>query len=174
MPTQENNQMSYVEKNLMAGEQVVYRTSRHWIIFRRPILIFLIGLLLFLAGQFWKDQQEAATVGNYAFAVLALLAIVVAIPSWIDRLSSEFAVTNKRVIVKVGWVQRRSIETLLSKIEAIEVLQGIGGRIFGYGTIIVIGTGGTKEPFERIAAPLEFRRRVQEQIIAFQQQVRDR
>jgi len=160
--------MSYVDKNLMDGERVAYRTHRHWIIFRRPILIFVIGLLLFVAGQLWKDQPNATLVGEWALGVSAALALVLAIPAWIERSSSEFAVTNKRVIVKIGWIRRRSIETLLSKIEAIEVMQSLQGRMLDYGTIIIIGTGGTKEPFEQIAAPLEFRRKVQEQIIAFQ------
>ena len=163
--------MSYVDKHLMAGERVVYRTHRHWVIFRRPVFVLLVGILVFIGGRFWKQEPDAAIVGNYAIGVAALLALVIAIPAWIDRATSEFAVTDKRVIVKVGWVSRRSIETLLSKIEAIEVMQGIQGRMLDYGTIIIIGTGGTKEPFDRIAAPFEFRRKVQEQIIAFQQTV---
>jgi len=160
--------MSYVDKHLMEGERVVYRTRHHWVIFRRPIVIFLIGLLLFIAGQIWKEQKDAATIGTAALGLAAVIALLLAIPAWIDRMSSEFAVTNRRVIVKLGWIQRRSIETLLSKIEAIEVMQGIGGRMLGYGTIIVIGTGGTQEPVDRIASPLEFRRKVQEQIVALQ------
>ena len=161
--------MSYVDKHLMQGEQVVYRTRRHWIIFRRPILIFLIGLLVFVAGMIWKDQKYAETLGEWALPVAAVLALLMAIPPFIDRITSEFAVTNKRVIVKVGWMSRRSIETLLTKIEAIEVMQSIQGRMMDYGTIVIIGTGGTKEPFDLIAAPLEFRMKVQEQILALQQ-----
>ena len=161
--------MSYIDKHLMQGEQVVFRTRRHWITFRRPIFIFLIGLLLFIAGMLWKDQNYAETAGEYALAVAAVIALLLAIPAFVDRLTSEFAVTNKRVIVKVGWMERRSIETLLSKIEAIEVMQSIQGRMMDYGTIVIIGTGGTKEPFDRIAAPLQFRMKVQEQILAMQQ-----
>ena len=91
-----------------------------------------------------------------------------AIPAWIDRATSEFAVTNKRVIIKVGWIRRRSLETLLTKVEGIEVNQGIWGRVFDYGTIVITGTGGSKETFARIGAPLLFRRKVQEQILALQ------
>ena len=163
--------MSYVDKNLLAGERVVYRTHRHWIIFRRPILVFLIGLLLFVAGLIWRDQQGATTAGGWALGLAAVIAVLLAIPAWIDRMSSEFAVTNRRVIVKVGWMERRTIETLLNKIEAIEVMQSLGGRLLNYGTIVVIGTGGTKEPFEGIAAPLTFRHQVQEQTVAMQRPV---
>jgi uncharacterized membrane protein YdbT with pleckstrin-like domain len=74
------------------------------------------------------------------------------------------AVTNKRVLVKTGILSRRSIEIMLAKIESIVVDQTLAGRMFNFGTIIVRGTGGTPEAFNRIAHPLEFRRKVQEQI----------
>jgi uncharacterized membrane protein YdbT with pleckstrin-like domain len=87
------------------------------------------------------------------------------LPPLIRYLTSEYAVTNKRVIVKLGLVQRDSSETLLSKVEAIMVDQTIPGRMLNFGTITITGTGGTKESFPRIAAPMEFRRQVQAQIV---------
>ena len=83
-----------------------------------------------------------------------------------ERANSEFAVTNKRVLIKTGWIRRHSLETLLSKIEGIRVEQDVLGRMWDYGTIVVSGTGGSKEPFRRIASPMQFRREIQEQIVA--------
>jgi len=80
----------------------------------------------------------------------------------IERATSEFAVTSRRVIIKVGLISRRTVELKLEKIESIGVDQSILGRIFGYGTIVVNGTGGTHEPFRGIARPLEFRKAVHE------------
>lgn len=80
----------------------------------------------------------------------------------IDRLTSEFAITNKRIIIKIGLISRRTLEMNLGKVESVNVDQSILGRILGYGTIIVIGTGGTKELFSDISAPLEFRRQFQQ------------
>src|SRR5207247_7498840 len=68
--------------------------------------------------------------------------------------------------IKVGWVRRRTVETMLSKVEGIGVDQDLVGRMLGYGTIVVTGTGGTKEQFTKIARPLEFRRQVQGAIAA--------
>jgi uncharacterized membrane protein YdbT with pleckstrin-like domain len=73
-----------------------------------------------------------------------------------------------RILFKIGWIRRRTFEMFLTKVEGIGVEQGIIGRILGYGTIIVIGAGGTREMFHKINAPLEFRRRVQEQIASVQ------
>ena len=80
----------------------------------------------------------------------------------IRMLTSEFAITNKRIIIKVGLISRRTLEMNLNKIESVNVDQGILGRILGYGTIVVIGTGGTREPFPAISNPIEFRKRFQE------------
>ena len=80
----------------------------------------------------------------------------------LDRYADEFAVTNKRVIVKTGLISRRTLEMNLSKIESVNVDQSIMGRILGYGTITIIGTGGTRESFPKIANPLLFRKKFQE------------
>ena len=78
----------------------------------------------------------------------------------LERVSSEFAVTNKRVIWKQGIVRRRTGEMTLGKIENVQVEQGIAGRIFNYGTVALVGTGGTRESFDLISAPLRFRKAI--------------
>ena len=80
----------------------------------------------------------------------------------IDRWTSEFAITNKRIIIKVGLISRHTVEMNLTKIESVDIDQSIMGRILGYGTITVIGTGGTREAFLNIAHPMEFRRQFQQ------------
>lgn len=75
---------------------------------------------------------------------------------------SEFGITNKRLIIKTGILSRRTLELNLSKIESVNVNQSLLGRMLGYGSIGVIGTGGTKEYFVSIKNPLEFRRKFQE------------
>ena len=89
----------------------------------------------------------------------------------IDYWTSEFAVTNKRVIMKMGWVSRRVLELNLHKIESVNVDQSLLGRLVGYGTITVIGTGGTRETFHRIAHPLAFRKAFQEQESEFEEKL---
>ena len=82
--------------------------------------------------------------------------------AWIQRASSEFAVTNRRVIIKTGLLERRTLELNLNKVESIEVEQTLWGRLFGFGQIEVIGTGGTREQFDRIGQPMDFRKAVAE------------
>ncbi len=141
--------MGFVERNLLPNEQVTYRATLHWIMYLVPVMVLLAAVAV------------ALTVNGIAGLVVGALGLLLLIPPWIKSSSSEFAITNKRVVIKVGLIRRHSLELLLQKVEGIGVDQGIIGRILGYGTITVSGVGGTKEAFQRISNPLEFRRQVQ-------------
>lgn len=158
--------MSYVSDHLLPGERVVYRARLHWIAFRWSIFLLILAVVVAVAGQLVSASDLGDTWKLWVPALLAGLALVSALGPWIKVASSEFAVTDKRVLVKIGLLQRDSLETLLSKVEAIGVDQTLLGRMLGFGTITIVGTGGTREAFERIAAPMEFRRQVQAQIVA--------
>jgi uncharacterized membrane protein YdbT with pleckstrin-like domain len=147
--------MSYVENNLLPNEQVTYWAKLHWIIYALPACVFATAILVAIGGGGW-----------IAGSVIAIVGFVLLLPPWIRASSSEFAVTNKRVLIKIGLIRRHSLELLLQKIEGIGVDQGITGRILGYGTITVSGVGGTKEAFRLISNPLEFRRQVQASLAA--------
>ena len=158
--------MSYIDNNLMGGEQVIYRTKLHWAAIGIPIIFTVIIALIILVLLF--TGGDAAAVG-YFFLLFLFIAIIRVISSFIAFKTSEIGVTNKRILIKVGWIRRTSLETLLTKVEGIQVNQGILGRILNYGTIVIKGTGGTNTPFHKIEAPLEFRKKVQEQIDLIQQ-----
>lgn len=142
---------SYVRSNLIAGEQVVYETGLHPIIYLSPAALIFGGIVL---GTVVNPSIGAVLLG---FGVLSLAG------AWLRQWAGEFAVTNRRVIIKLGFISRRTIELNLSKVESVEVNQDIFGRLLNYGTITVIGTGGTHEPFALINDPLAFRRAVQSQ-----------
>jgi uncharacterized membrane protein YdbT with pleckstrin-like domain len=146
--------MSYIDGNLLDGEHVVYRTRLHWLLFAVPVL-FTVAVLLPLAWLMANGTWKIFAWIPLSFGLIVLVA------TFIKRQSSDFAVTNKRVMMKVGVFATRSIELLLNKIEAIAVNQSLMGRVFGYGDIAVTGSGGTRETFSRIQGPLEFRRAVQ-------------
>ena len=117
----------------------------------------------YVQGTLLKDERVVYEAKYHWIVFVSLRAILTLfIAPLIDVLSSEFAITNKRIIVKVGFISRRTLEMNLGKVESINVDQSILGRILGYGSINIIGTGGTKEPFADISAPLEFRRQYQQ------------
>ena len=151
--------MASLDDQLLAGERIVYRTRPHWILFGGPLFLAIVGIALgvtleLAAGDYW-----------YAGAALIAVALLLAVPPTIRYLSSDFAVTDKRVLARMGILNRQSLETLLSKIEGIGVEQDLWGRLLGFGTIMITGTGGTRESITGIPRPLEFRRHVQSQIV---------
>jgi len=169
--------MSYVEKNLMPGETVVYRTRLHWIVIFWPIVLSIIfgvaGLVLLartLAGP--RDDSGDRTAMLAGGAILLVVAIISLVVALLKRNATEMAVTDRRVIVKIGVAARRTFEILLSKVESIGVEETFVGRMLGYGTVVVRGTGGTPEPFDTVAHPLEFRKQVQQQIENSQERAR--
>jgi uncharacterized membrane protein YdbT with pleckstrin-like domain len=155
--------MSYLDDHLLTGERIVYRARLHWIIFGWSIVVVALGLVLAVVLQSIRHDYW------YLGVALAGVGLLLAIGPAIRYLSSEFAVTDKRVLAKHGFIERESIETLLTKIEAIGVDQGIIGRLLDYGSITITGTGGTEESFPRISRPLEFRRQIQSQVVVLEE-----
>jgi len=162
--------MSYVRSNLVPGETVIYETRLHWIVMLGHLIVGCLllalpgAILLYYAhNQTGIDSKELRLMDGGA-AVLLISGIIVILVGMVRRNATEMAVTNRRVVIKTGLASRKTIEMLLNKVESIEVSETTAGRVLGYGTVVVIGTGGTSEPFHKVAHPLEFRNRVQHQI----------
>jgi uncharacterized membrane protein YdbT with pleckstrin-like domain len=162
--------MSYVESNLVPGEQVIYETRLHWIVMLPHLVVGILLLdlpgILLLAYSFSQTGIEHTTlrIVQAAAAALLIAGAVTMVVGAIRRGATEMAVTNRRVVIKTGLASRKTIEMLLNKVESIEVSETALGRMLGYGTVVMIGTGGTSEPFHKVAHPLEFRSQVQQQI----------
>jgi len=161
--------MRYIEASLVPGETLVYQTRLHWIVMLRHLLL---GLLL-LAGAgalagYLLHQPRSGTASEHLMeggaAALLLCAVAAIVAGILRRSATEIAVTTRRVVVKQGLVSRKTIEMLLNKIETIEVSEPMVGRMLGYGSITIVGTGGTSEPFHKIAHPLQFRNEVLQQL----------
>jgi uncharacterized membrane protein YdbT with pleckstrin-like domain len=168
--------MGYVDRNLVPGETLLYRTRHHWLVLMGP---FFGGLLLLVPGVALMAEAIATrdsaglVVGSATISpkvmvvsgvVLAAAAIIGFSYGVAKRNATEMAVTNRRVLIKTGMTSRRTLDLMLSRVESIGVEETAAGRMLGYGSVVVRGTGGTPEPFLMIAHPQEFRRAVQEQI----------
>jgi uncharacterized membrane protein YdbT with pleckstrin-like domain len=162
--------MSYIDSNLIPGETVIYRTRLHWIVMLWPMLIgsLLLALpgVLLLSYAFSQSRVESQTshLMQGAGIVLLIAGLGAILTGMVRRNATEMAVTTRRVVIKTGLTSRRTIEMLLNKVESIEVSETTFGRMLGYGSITVIGTGGTLEPFHDMDHPLVFRSQVQQQI----------
>lgn len=160
--------MSYIDETLTNEEQVLYRTKPHWIIFSASLgWLFLAILILFLTPRY--DFANTPLYSTYTLAdilgsIVLLLGLLSGIIAYVNYQTSEYGITNRRILMKVGFISRLSLEILLQRVEGIQVFQSIPGRVFNYGSIVIIGTGGSRDPFPNIPDPLVFRRYAQQQI----------
>lgn len=168
--------MGYISNGLMPGEEIAYRTRLHWVIFAKPIWIMLFGTAAYavlghavtpaVAKDPMVDRIVLYLIRNRTMVLEAVLvfAAISMLGPLIEFATSEFGITNRRVILKVGFLWRKSTEIILMKVEAVEVRQGIMGRLLGFGSITITGTGGSKDSFHNINNPLMFRRILQAEI----------
>ncbi len=113
-------------------------------------LIVIVPIAMFAA---WK---------NFYWAwFLVVIPVGILVSASVTVRTSELVITDRRVLIKVGFIQRHTFEMFISKIESVAVFQSMLGRVFDYGTVTIRGTGGSSESFSTIAAPLQFRDAIQ-------------
>ena len=166
--------MQYIETNLLVHEKLVYSVRPHWIIFSPSVWMMLFAVLLwvFSPSILYMSIYGIWTLRDIACLGAFLVGAYWYLGAYIYFKTSEYGVTNKRVVIKVGWIQRRSLELLLDKVEGVLVDQTILGRIFNYGAITIIGTGGTNDRFPFIPDPLLFRKMTQQEIESYEESLR--
>ena len=139
---------AYAKHNLLDNEEILYEAKFHWFIYVPPALFF--GLIFFF-------PMEWMYVG-----ILSLVGAAALLRAFILKLSTEFVVTNMRVIVKTGLIARNTVELNHRNVESVSLDQGIVGRIFGFWSLQIMGTGAGVSPIPWIDNPLEFRKKVLE------------
>lgn len=153
-----------MKNDLVLGkdEKLAYIAEIHKKAVYFPAIVALIVALIFPL-VLWLIFEEKISTG-IVFALFICLAIFIWISAEINLKTSEFVVTNKRVAMKTGLINRISFENLLTKVEGVALEQSLLGRIMGYGTVIITGTGGAATRFPYIADAFEFRRAIQNQL----------
>ena len=151
--------MSYVKSVLQPGETIRFATDIHWMVYVPGVLLLVVAIVVYFLGAKLMGGEAGVVVKIVAAIVVAAAAVWLFL-GWFKRLTTEVAVTNKRIIYKRGFISRYTIEMHLDKVESVDVAQSILGRIFGYGDILVRGVGASLEPLRNIESPIEFRNNV--------------
>ena len=147
--------MSYAQSVLQPGEKILLMARLHWIEYWPSILCLVLGTGLVIWESIGSMDDVIVSGTAIAFAVLFLATFI---RSWFIRWITEFAVTNRRVIFKRGFIWRSTEEMNMDKVETVDVGQSIPGRVLDYGTIQIMGTGGSNViAVRRIAAPFRLR-----------------
>ena len=129
--------MGYIESTLSGDEKVEYKFSYHWIKWVIPVILFITGFMLFFIPSI---------LGLYL-----ILKIVF----------TEQGVTTKKGLKKVGIISRNTEELLLSKVETVEIKQGVLGRILGFGNVSLTGTGSSSLVFNTISNPMKVKNNIE-------------
>jgi len=124
---------SYIKSTLISGEKIIAEARLSLWSMWLDIVLGVVLLPFFGVGLFFLIRV------------------------YLRYISTELAFTNKRVIAKFGFIRRQTIELHISKIESIQVEQGILGRIFDYGTLLISGAGNPQAPIPGISEPMKFR-----------------
>jgi uncharacterized membrane protein YdbT with pleckstrin-like domain len=144
--------VSYVVKVLQPGEAVVHIGRLHRIMYLPALLTLCIGLAV-LAIPSTDNRLIIYAISG----VLVLIAALAAFRAWFRQFTTEIAVTDRRIIYKTGFIARQTAEMNMHRVETVAVEQGIFGRMLGYGTVHIRGTGAGIENLTMIADPLALR-----------------
>ncbi len=131
--------MGHIDKNLLNNEYVLKRGNVSFTAYLGPILILILGFVtaIFIIG---------IVLIVYASVAIARLA------------SIEVAVTNKRVVGKIGIFAKNSLDLRLTKLEGVSVRRGLLGAMFNYGSVSISGSGQSRITFPGMQNPENLRR----------------
>ena len=143
--------MSYIKANLNSGEKINNFTKPSI----KPVILFMFFLtpLFFYVGL---------SFGSILSAIITSIIIsgIYLIYEMIKIYVSEFAITNKRVISKLGFISRDVEEMNLKSIESVNLKQGVIGRILNVGDVVISGRGSSQVIFKEVDDPVAVRKKI--------------
>ena len=146
----------YIDDILQPDEKVLYSTNEHWIYFLPAIAGWIVAAAFFVVSGMVADGTPMLLLLSMS-AIAAIYALYKTVTAWFHRWITEIDVTNLRVVHKTGFIQRKTFEMSLDKVESVDVSQSILGRIFNYGDVEIFGVGEGGKVIKTIASPLDFR-----------------
>lgn len=148
--------MSYIDKNLLPGERILFRTKKHWILFFVPVVLTALSIYL-----------EPHISQNPILRQVALAPWIVTAIFWayygIEYHFSDYAVTDKRVMMREGFFTRHTNEMRLNTISQVNVDQSLIGQLLNYGTVS-INAFGAFDYYPLISRPGMFQKWVNQQL----------
>jgi len=151
--------MSYIKENLMPNEKIIYTAQVSPLVFLPAVIAFMSTIFFIILGVTAND-----TAIQISLVILAVMFFFLVIRMTIEAttmiLTTELAITNRRIIAKTGFIHRNALEMFLPKIESVNVYQNILGRWLNFGNVTITGTGGTKGTFKAIINPEKVRAKI--------------
>ena len=147
---------TYTAATLQFDERPLHQTTIHWMALSGSVIGAFLSLIVIV-----PIAMLASWRAFYWAWFLVVIPLGILVSAAVTVRTSELVITDRRVLIKVGFIQRHTFEMFISKIESVAVFQSMLGRVFNYGTVEIRGTGGSSESFATIAEPLPFRDAIQ-------------
>ena len=138
----------------MPNNQIVYQSHLHWVIFLWPVVFMVAAVYVGL-------NFEAINTIALFFAVMGLAWFLMV---WMTYQFSSLTIKQKQVILRTGFFIRETTDIPFNKIESIDIRQTLLGSMFKYGSLVITGTGGTKQLIHYLNRPLTCRRYIEQLI----------
>jgi len=157
---------SYIDQSLGAGEIVILRARFHWLytVYAWGSLLLPLAVLLGLyihAGARAHDAADPLSWALFLVAVWVIMGFITFIRMLLRKWTTEIGITSHRFVEKYGLLTMRTNEIALPNIEGVRVHQSFLGRVLGYGTVKIEGTGVDSVTTPSIADPVGFVRAIQ-------------
>ncbi len=136
----------------MTDNKIVYRARLNWVIFFWPVA--LLCVTAYLAMEYQQLHQPAIFISCVALAWLFV--------TWMTYQFSSLTIKKRQVILRTGILVRQTIDIPINKIESIDIRQSLIGSLFRYGSLVITGTGGTRQMVNYLNGPLTCRRHIEQ------------
>jgi uncharacterized membrane protein YdbT with pleckstrin-like domain len=169
----------YVQQSLGPDEELVHVGKFHWIYTVNAFMAIVWGIagatVVVAGGVFmykqlgmirpdmnWLDAVRVLHPGLRIFAfVVFILGLMSFAQMMVVKVTTEIAVTNSRLIYKRGLIARQVGEMSVDRIEGVNILQSLMGRVFNYGRIAIRGMGIGEVILPPIEDPIAFRQSIE-------------
>lgn len=173
--------MQYINQSLSEGEEIVHGGYFHWMYNVSAVVNIVFGVILAIIVIIFAIKMEPVMFNTVGFEemgwlekirnlhpgikILSFLVVLMGLMRFVQMMivkaTTEIAITNKRLVYKRGLVARYVGEISIDRIEGVNVIQGVFGRIFDYGRVMVHGTGVGEVILPPIAQPVDFRKAIE-------------
>ncbi len=176
--------MDYIRQSLSEDEELVHVGHFHWMYTVSAIfnILFGIGFAIFIIVMSIQVQPylprmlqfsvppeagwiEIVRAIHPGIKIIAFMVLIMGLFRYahmmIIKATTEIAITNRRLIYKRGLIARYVGEMNIDRIEGVNVLQGVWGRIFNFGRVMVRGMGVGEVVLPPIQDPIKFRKAIE-------------
>lgn len=173
--------MDYLRQSLSEDETLIHIARFHWMYTVNAVFNAVFGLVLSIFIIWFTLHYKPIMFGTIETEGLSLIEQIRELHPGIKILSffvflmmllkcaqmmivkatTEIGVTDMRLVYKRGLVARSVGEINIDRIEGVNVIQGVLGRIFGYGRVIVRGMGIGEVVLPPIQQPIRFKKAIE-------------